>query len=373
MSASSDTLHFVMRPRAPGSGSFTTTIRRPASGCLKPWVAALDCSTSMATAGSTSTPSREDRFPVMPARHPLPQRDRLFRNRGDGTFEDVTERTGLASMPGGYGHGVTVGDYDNDGRPDLFVTRWRSYALYHNKGDGTFEDVTDQAGLGGSRDWPTSAAFADLDGDGDLDLYVCHYAAWDPQTSGPCPHASEKGRFMYCGPRTFDAMPDHLFRNDGGRFTDVSDQAGITAADREGRGLGVVAADLDEDGRVDLFVANDLTANYLFHNEGGSSVPRDRRGSRCRHQRRRWLSGRHGRRLRRPRRRRPGRSGGHQFLSGNRQPSTGTLEAASSSTALPRWGWPRQAAICSVLEPASWTSTTTASSTWPQRTATSTI
>jgi hypothetical protein len=193
----------------------------------------------------------------------------LFRNRGDGTFEDVTDSARLASIPGGYGHGVTVGDYDNDGRPDLFITRWRSYALYHNKGEGTFEDVTDKAGLGGNRDWPTSAAFADLDGDGDLDLYVCHYAAWDPQTSGPCPHASEKGRFMYCGPRTFDAMPDHLFRNDGGRFTDVSDQAGITAADREGRGLGVVAADLDEDGRVDLFVANDLTANFLFHNEGG--------------------------------------------------------------------------------------------------------
>jgi hypothetical protein len=164
---------------------------------------------------------------------------------------------------------VTVGDYDSDGRPDIFVTRWRSYALYHNKGDGSFEDVTDTAGLGGSRDWPTSAAFADLDGDGDLDLYICHYAAWDPEKSGPCPHAFQKDRFMYCGPRTFDAMPDHLFRNDRGTFHDVSDQAGITAADREGRGLGVVAADLDNNGRVDLFVANDLTANFFFHNEGG--------------------------------------------------------------------------------------------------------
>jgi hypothetical protein len=208
-------------------------------------------------------------FPDNADSPPSPQRDRLFRNRGDGTFEDVSDRAGLGSLRGGYGHGVTVGDCDNDGRPDLLVTRWRSYALYHNKGDGTFEDVTDKAGLGGSRDWPTSAAFADLDGDGDLDLYVCHYAAWDPKTSAPCPHASEQGRFMYCGPRTFDAMPDRLFRNDGGRFTDVSDQAGITAADREGRGLGVLAADLDEDGRVDLFVANDLTANFLFHNEGG--------------------------------------------------------------------------------------------------------
>jgi tetratricopeptide (TPR) repeat protein len=208
-------------------------------------------------------------FPDAREPAPGPQRDRLFRNRRDGTFEDVTARAGLTAFPGGYGHGVMVGDYDNDGHPDLFVTRWRSYALYRNRGDGTFEDATERAGLSGPRDWPTSAAFADLDGDGDLDLYVCHYAAWDPQTSNPCPHAFEKDRFMYCGPRTFDAMPDHLFRNDGGRFVDVSEAAGITAADREGRGLGVVAADLDDDGRIDLFVANDLTANFLFHNEGG--------------------------------------------------------------------------------------------------------
>ena len=200
---------------------------------------------------------------------PSAQRDRLFRNRGDRTFEDVTAAAGLAAMSGGYGHGVTVGDYDNDGRPDLFITRWRSYALYHNRGDGTFEDVTVAAGLAGSRDWPTSAAFADLDGDGDLDLYVCHYSAWDPQTSPPCPHPGKPGKYSYCGPRVFDAMPDHLFRNDGGRFVDVSETSGVRQADREGRGLGVVAADLDDDGRVDLFVANDLTANFLFSNQGG--------------------------------------------------------------------------------------------------------
>ena len=200
---------------------------------------------------------------------PSPQRDRLFRNRGDGSFEDVTTAAGLAAMPGGYGHGVAVGDYNNDGWPDLFVTRWRSYALYRNRGNGTFEDVTAAAGLSGSRDWPTSSAFADLDGDGDLDLYVCHYSAWDPQTSPPCPHPGKPERFSYCGPRVFDAMPDHLFRNDGGRFVDVSAQAGVTAADREGRGLGVVAADFDDDGLVDLFVANDLTANFLFRNQGG--------------------------------------------------------------------------------------------------------
>ena len=116
------------------------------------------------------------------------QGDHLFRNRRDGTFEDVTEHAGIASFPGGYGHGVTVGDYDNDGRPDLFVTRWRSYALYRNKGDGRFEDATTQAGLGGDRDWPTSAAFADLDGDGDLDLYVCHYLFYNPANPRRCTH-----------------------------------------------------------------------------------------------------------------------------------------------------------------------------------------
>ncbi len=199
----------------------------------------------------------------------LPQGDRLFHNRRDGTFEDVTVASKLAAMPGGYGHGVAVGDYDNDGRPDLFITRWRSYALYRNRGDGTFEDATLKAGLGGNRDWPTSAAFADLDNDGDLDLYVCHYSAWDPEQSPPCPHPGKPGKYSYCGPRTFPSMPDHIFRNDNGYFHDVSLEAGVREADREGRGLGVAAADFDDDGRVDLFVANDLTANFLFQNRGG--------------------------------------------------------------------------------------------------------
>src|SRR5579883_1187181 len=200
---------------------------------------------------------------------PTAQRDRLFRNRGDGTFEDVTAAAGLLAFPGGYGHGVAVGDYDNDGDPDLFVTRWRSYALYRNRGDGTFEEATASAGLAGVRDWPTSAAFADLDGDGDLDLYVCHYSAWDPQRSPPCADPNRPGKYVSCGPRDFPAMPDHVFRNDGGRFVDVSDQAGVAAADQEGRGLGVLTADLDDDGRVDVFVANDRTPNFLFRNRGG--------------------------------------------------------------------------------------------------------
>lgn len=192
--------------------------------------------------------------------------DRLFRNLGDGTFEDVSGKTGIAAMPRGYGHGVSVADYDNDGWPDLFITRWRSYALYRNLGDGTFQDVTESVGLAGSRDWPTSSAFADLDNDGDLDLYVCHYLKWDPETSKPCPHPSDPNRNTYCVPRPFEAEPDHLFRNDNGHFIDVTDQAGII--DLDGRGLGVLAADLDLDGALDLYVANDMTANFFFRNLG---------------------------------------------------------------------------------------------------------
>jgi enediyne biosynthesis protein E4 len=191
--------------------------------------------------------------------------DRLFRNQGNGTFEDVSVQSRIASLRGGYGHGVAVGDVDNDGRPDLFLTRWRSYALFRNQGDGTFEDITDKAGLGDGRDWPTSAAFADLDGDGDLDLYVCHYLEWDSEHPGACWDRA-RNAFAFCGPPGFRSMPDHLFRNDGGRFVDISSEAGIV--DRTGQGLGVLATDVDGDGRVDLFVANDQSAKFLFLNRG---------------------------------------------------------------------------------------------------------
>lgn len=192
--------------------------------------------------------------------------DRLFRNRGDGTFEDATEAAGIPRLSRGYGHGVAVGDYDNDGRPDLFITRWRGYALYRNRGDGTFEERTTAAGLDGDRDWPTSAAFADLDNDGDLDLYVCHYLKWDADNPRIC-REPQTGAYISCSPRIFPALPDHLFRNDGGRFVDITAEAGIR--DGDGRGLGVVAADFDGDGWVDLFVSNDQSANYLFRNLGG--------------------------------------------------------------------------------------------------------
>ena len=204
------------------------------------------------------------RFPPDPARPHTG--DRLFHNRGDGTFEDATERSGIAGMRRGFGHGVTVGDFDNDGDPDLFITRWRGYALYRNRGDGTFKDATAEAGLAGDRDWPSSAAFADLDNDGDLDLYVCHYLKWDAEHPPQCPN---KTRTAYgsCDPRGFEPMPDHVFRNDGGRFVNVTAAAGC--AEREGRGFGVVAVDVNDDSRIDLLVANDQSANYFWHNVGG--------------------------------------------------------------------------------------------------------
>lgn len=194
-----------------------------------------------------------------------PNADRLYRNRGDGTFEDISESSGIAGMPGGYGHGVAVGDIDNDGRPDLFITRWRSYALYRNRGDGTFEDLTEPSGLGGDRDWPTSAAFADLDGDGDLDLYVCHYLRWDEFGDTTCLDPDDPTQYA-CNPIDFPALPDRVFRNDDGRFVEITQAAGFAVT--PGRGLGVVAADVDGDGRVDLFVANDMTADFLFMNRG---------------------------------------------------------------------------------------------------------
>jgi tetratricopeptide (TPR) repeat protein len=193
--------------------------------------------------------------------------DRLFRNHGDGTFRDVSRQSGIERLVrgSGYGLGLAVGDYDNDGHSDLFLTRLHRYALLRNRGDGTFEDATERAGLSGSWENPTSAAFADLDGDGDLDLYVCHYIRWDPDHLPAC--QNNQGAPSYCDPAKYERAADHVFRNEGGRFVDMTERAGFT--DPDGRGLGVVAADLDDDGRIDLYVANDGTANYLFRNQGG--------------------------------------------------------------------------------------------------------
>lgn len=207
-------------------------------------------------------------FPFDPSEAADKPGDRLFRNLGGGRFEDCTDSVGLSAKRVGYGLGVTVGDIDGDGFVDLFVTRYGAYNLYLNEGGSRFRDVTEAWGLAGERDWPSSAAFADFDNDGDLDLYVCHYVVWDARNPRLCRNGAT-GRYMSCNPTTCDARPDHLFRNDGGKFVDVSASAGITAADNEGRGLGVIAADFDDDGLVDIFVANDKSANFLFRNQGG--------------------------------------------------------------------------------------------------------
>ena len=187
---------------------------------------------------------------------------RLFRNRGDWRFDDVTKQ---AAAPGpSYAMGAAAADYDGDGRTDLFVTGWRDQRLYRNLGNCRFEDVTERAGLKSSL-WSTSAAFADLDGDGDLDLYVANYLDYDAKTSPFC--SAPDGRRDYCGPEDFAAQADRLYRNNGdGTFTDVSITAGINAG--EGRGLGVLIGELTGDNRPDIYVANDGTACWLFANQG---------------------------------------------------------------------------------------------------------
>jgi hypothetical protein len=189
--------------------------------------------------------------------------NRLYRNRGDGTFEDVTAKAGLGGV--GFSMGAAAADYDNDGHPDLFVAGVRRNFLYHNRGDGTFEDVTAKAGLHGEP-WSVSAGWFDYDGDGLLDLFVVNYVDWDPDREPVCqdPHSGQRA---HCDPRLYKGLPNTLYHNDGGgRFTDVSTAAGIHQ--QIGKGMGVAFADYDGDGHPDVFVANDTVANFLFHNDG---------------------------------------------------------------------------------------------------------
>jgi hypothetical protein len=188
--------------------------------------------------------------------------NRLYHQKSDGTFEDVTERAGLQGV--GYGMGVAVGDYDNDGFEDLYVTAYGGNKLYHNNGDGTFTDVTEKAGVAGSG-WSTSAAWVDLDGDGLLDLIVLRYLQWDFEDIW-CGERRE-GYRAYCHPDSFHAVAPLVYHNDGkGHFTEIAEKAGLGLP---GKGLGIAFADYDRDGRLDFFVANDSMPEFLYHNKGG--------------------------------------------------------------------------------------------------------
>ena len=200
--------------------------------------------------------SSGDKPAVMPENH-------LYHNLGNGTFEDVTKKAGVGGP--WYSMGVTVGDYNNDGYPDLYVSNYGKNVLYKNNGNGTFTDVTNRAGIGGKEtDFNTGAVWFDYDNDGFLDLYVGKYLNFDPNY-----------KYYYApdgfpGPLAYDAQPDVLYHNNGdGTFEDVTKKMGIT--DIDGRAMGVGAADYDDDGFVDIYVANDHSMNYLWHNNGGKS------------------------------------------------------------------------------------------------------
>ena len=198
-------------------------------------------------------------------------RNRLFRNDGNGVFTDVTDAAGLAGS--GYDMGVAVADYDNDGRPDLFVAGLHHSTLYHNNGDGTFTDVTVKAGLDAALNrpapeygplWAVTAVWVDVNNDGLLDLFVVNYMQWAYSADPLC---GFQGVADYCSPKFYKGQPNQLFLNKGdGTFQDVSKEWGIR--DHVGKGMGVGMADYDLDGRPDLFVTNDASYNSLFHNKG---------------------------------------------------------------------------------------------------------
>src|SRR6266550_3677423 len=190
--------------------------------------------------------------------------NRLYHQKQDGTFEDVTEKAGLEGV--GYGMGVAVGDYDNDGYEDLYVTTYGGNKLYHNNGNGTFTDVTQKAGVGGSG-WSTSAAWVDLDDDGFLDLVVLRYLEWDFDDVWCGEH--KEGYRAYCHPDFFKPVFPLVYHNNGnGTFTEVAAKLGLA---RAGKGLGLAIADYDRDGHIDLFVANDSMVEFLYHNKGNGT------------------------------------------------------------------------------------------------------
>jgi enediyne biosynthesis protein E4 len=195
--------------------------------------------------------------------------NRLYHQNADGTFTDVTERAGLTGMPQGfYSMGVAVGDYDNDGFEDLYVTGYGGNILYHNNGNGTFTDITEKAGVR-AEGWSASAGFFDYDNDGKLDLFVTRYINWTFKTNRYCGE-KRPGFRAYCHPDNYDGLTNILYHNNGdGTFTDVSEKAGI--ANPHGKGLGVAFADYDGDGFTDVFVANDSVQCFLYHNNGNGT------------------------------------------------------------------------------------------------------
>ena len=190
----------------------------------------------------------------------------LYRNDGGGHFVDVTERAGLQVT--GYGMGATAGDVDGDGNVDLYVTAFGKSQLFHNNGDGTFTDITDRAGVGVTR-WTSSAAFGDPDRDGHLDLYVASYVDFSFANNPICGLKAKNLR-SYCHPEVYNPLPHHFFHNKGdGTFEDATAKAGFGGV--LGNGLGVLWGDVDDDGWPDLYVANDMTPSFLFHNKGNGT------------------------------------------------------------------------------------------------------
>ena len=194
---------------------------------------------------------------------PHPLRSALYHNNGDGTFTDITGRAGVGAE-GLFGMGVAVGNYDNDGFPDLFVLGYGRCILYHNNGDGTFTDVTLHARVENAGRWASSAAWFDYDNDGRLDLVIANYVDWSPERNFYCGDRGP-GLRSYCHPDDFNGQPPTLYHNNGdGTFADVSKSSGLGL--KAGNGLGVVTFDYDNDGWQDIFIANDHMPNFLFHN-----------------------------------------------------------------------------------------------------------
>ncbi|MDE0660419.1 MAG: CRTAC1 family protein [Gammaproteobacteria bacterium] len=207
------------------------------------------------------------------ARPATPATSKLYRNRGDGTFEDVSAATAMDVVL--YGIGVATGDYDGDGFVDVFVTAVGENRLYRNLGGERFADATAEARVAGSPEaWSTSAAFADIDDDGDLDLFVCNYVAWSPEIDREVDYRLTGIGRAYGPPTDFPGTDSYLYRNDGGTFTDVSEAAGVAVSNPAtgqpvGKALAVLPSDVDGDGRLDFVVANDTVRNFLFLNTGG--------------------------------------------------------------------------------------------------------